>query len=446
MLEAILMLLRFRVANHRSIRDSAEFSLVRSSFSGSKPVDQDWIAVTTRVAGIYGANASGKSTLLEALDFMVQAVTHSATTWGSRNHFPSHPFTLDAASRTRTSLYEIDFVLDGVRFTYGFESSVTGVQKEWLYSYPTGRKRMLFERNGPSGDDIEFGRFLHGENARIARLLRPTALYLSTATNSNHKSLGDVYRWITNHLRYAQYTEADRRARITWARNIMEDESLLSKAIGLLRFADLGITGMVLDEVDLDEGIVGIIKGAFDAYPHSESTPPLAPAMEEILAELKKRLRFTHSGAGPNGPFLLSLEEESSGTVSWLALGVPALLALHNGHVMAVDELDASLHPRLAAALVEMFKDPELNPKGAQLIFTSHETTLLGHMTGVHLSKDEIWFTEKAPDGGTELFSLAEFPVRPTDNYEKRYLQGRYGAVPMVSPEELRAVVLQERP
>lgn len=303
---------------------------------------------------------------------------------------------------------------------------------------------MLFERTGLSGDEMEFGRSLSGENARIARLLRPRSLYISTAANSNHKLLGEVHRWITRHIRHAQYTEADRRARITWARNIMENEGVLSQAVGLLRFADLGITGMVLDEEDLDEDIVNIIKNAFDQHETSEGSPHFGPGIEEILNGLRKKLRFTHTGADSEKPFLLSLEEESSGTVAWLALGVPALLALQNGAVMAIDELDASLHPRLAGALVGMFKDSELNPKGAQLIFTSHETSLLGHLPGINLSKDEIWFTEKAPDGATELFSLAEFPVRPTDNFERRYLQGRYGAVPMVSPEELRAVVLRD--
>ncbi|MER5645616.1 ATP-binding protein [Streptosporangium sp. NPDC002524] len=443
-LEGHLMLLRFRVTNHRSIRDTAELSLVSSGFSGARPADQDWIAATTRVAGIYGANASGKSTLLEALGFMTKAVTYSATTWGSMDRFPHHPFTLDAGSRGQTSQYELDFVLNGVRLAYGFESSVTGIHREWLYSYPTGRKRVLFERSGPSGDDLEFGRSLPGENIRIARLLRPTSLYLSTAANSNHRVLGDVHRWIAHRIRHAEYTEADRRARITWARNIMENENVLSQAVGLLKFADLGITGMVLEEEDLDEDVIQVIRGFFDNVTASEGPPRSDPDLDKILSTLKKKIKFTHSGADPKKPFLLSLEEESSGTVAWLALGVPALLALRDGNIMTVDELDASLHPRLAAALVGMFKDPELNPKGAQLIFTSHETSLLGNMPGIDLSKDEIWFTEKAADGATELFSMAEFPVRPTDNFERRYLQGRYGAVPMISPEQLRGVVLRD--
>ncbi|WP_214106350.1 AAA family ATPase [Acrocarpospora catenulata] len=435
------MLLRFRVANYRSIRDVMELSLVTSQLTGAKPVDEDWISVTTRVAGIYGANASGKSTVLDALDFLTAAVAKSATLWGDRNQFPHSPFELDRESRGRTSLFEIDFVLAGVRFTYGFESDSRGIPNEWLYSYPTGRKRVLFERHGFEGSDIDFGRTLDGENMRIARLLRPTALYLSTAANSNHKFLVGIHHWISRHIRYAQYTEANRKARLRWIRNILEDEKMLAKAVGLLRFADLGITNMILDVEDFDDRLVEMLKRVMDGIDDATHS---SLDREQLVNELKKNIKFVHSSSDSEETFSLPLEMESSGTIAWLALSIPALTCLRNGEVLAVDELDASLHPRLAAALIEMFKDPELNRKGAQLLFTSHETALLGQTSGSPLSKDEIWFTEKGADGATAMFALSEFPVRPTDNVERRYLQGRYGAIPMISQEELHSVVLED--
>ncbi|MBN6057192.1 ATP-binding protein, partial [Nonomuraea sp. RK-328] len=420
-----------------------ELSLVSTQLTGARPADDDWVSATTRVAGIYGANASGKSTVLDALHFLVLAVSRSATTWGERDCFPHYPFALDDESGERSSLYEIDFVLDKVRFTYGFESSPRGIQKEWLYSYPTGRKRVLFERHGPNSSEIDFGRTLPGENVRIARLLRPTALYLSTAANVNHEFLSGVHRWISRHIQYAQYTETNRKARIRWVRNILENEHVLAQAVGLLRFADLGITRMVLDVEEFDDKVVSMIKRVMDTIDDGSQGPI---DKGQIIADLKKRIRFEHSGDGPGQTFFLPLESESSGTIAWLALAVPALASLRHGDVFAVDELDASLHPRLASALIGMFKDPDLNPRGAQLLFTSHETALLGQTPEVGLSKDEIWFTEKGTDGATDLFALAEFPVRPTDNFERRYLQGRYGAIPMVSQEELRAAVLQDTP
>ncbi|GAA5068502.1 hypothetical protein HNP84_008393 [Thermocatellispora tengchongensis] len=435
------MLLRFRVANHHSIRDVAELSLASVNLTGTRPADGDWVAATTRVAGIYGANASGKSNLLDALHFAGSAVRNSATAWGGEDTFPHHPFALDEASRTRTSLYEFDLVASEVRYTYGFESAPDGIHKEWLYSYPTGRKRVLFERSGLTGDEIEFGRHLPGENMRIARLMRPNSLYLSTARNSNHEFLSRIYLWFRNAINYAAFTEMDKQSRLQWIHTVLEHPQKAAQVVEMLKFADLGIVNLTLETEELDERTKSLISDLLKLL--EGVAPPPKMSVEDILENISKKISFTHVGAGSK-TFSLPLSRESSGTVAWLSLVVPALIALEYGQVLVVDELDSSLHPRLAAALVSMFKDPKLNPRGAQLIFTSHDTNLLEHLAGPALSRDEVWFTEKAPDGATELFALTEFPGRPTDNIERRYLQGRYGAVPMVSPDDLHAAVLRQ--
>jgi predicted ATPase len=421
-----------------------ELSLVTSRLTGARPSDGDWRAVTTRVAGLYGANASGKSTILDALHFMTQAVRFSATRWGAEEEFPYRPFSLDDESAASPSSYEVDFVLSGVRYSYGFESMTTGIQGEWLYSYPTGRKRTLFERTGPAGDDIEFGRTLSGENVRIARLLRPTSLYLSTAANSNHEFLGSIHAWLTHCIRYAEYSDRDRQARMRFVRRAVQDDAVLAQAIGLLRFADLGITGLVVGEETLSDAREAELSRILEALVEPGEQRMRVVDRDAFLDEFKKKILFAHAGRDPGRTYMLPLDSESSGTIAWLSLAVPALSTLRSGGVLAVDELDASLHPRLAAALIAMFKDEEVNLTGGQLIFTSHETSLLGSLPGAGLAKDEIWFVEKTGEGATEVFALTEFPVRATDNYERRYLQGRYGAVPIVSPEELRAVVSQE--
>ncbi|SDH50493.1 hypothetical protein SAMN05421505_11731 [Sinosporangium album] len=438
------MLLRFRVVNHRSIRDEAELSLVSTRLTAARPPDGDWASVTTRVAGVYGANASGKSTVLEALAFMVDAVRYSATRWGDRERFPYRPFALDDKSAGRRSLYELDVVFDGIRHTYGFESSVDGIGGEWLYSYPSGRRRVLFERHGLEGSEIEFGRSLQGENVRIARLLRPPMLYLSTAANSNHRYLRRLWTQLVSDFRYAEHTEMDMNARFMWARGLLEGGGRLAQAVALLRFADLGITDVVLDEEDIDEKIIAAVAHFLETFPLEDESARGSVNSEEVLAGLKKRIRFAHSSGVPGREFVLPLAHESSGTMAWLALGMPALSVLKNGGVLIVDELDSSLHPRLAAALVAMFKDSGFNPRGAQIIFTSHETSLMGSLVDGALEKDEVWFTEKGVDGATELFSLAEYPVRPTDNIERRYFQGRYGAVPVISLDELRSAIIKD--
>jgi AAA15 family ATPase/GTPase len=137
----------------------------------------------------------------------------------------------------------------------------------------------------------------------------------------------------------------------------------------------------------------------------------------------------------------LDLNAESAGTLAWYHLIGPLLGTLKSGAVLLLDELDASLHPTLSTQLIRLFLDPATNPRGAQLIFTSHDTSLLNH-----LNRDEVWLTEKMPDGSTRLGALAEFAgerVRRSQNLEKAYLHGRFGALPDVDRADvLRALGL----
>ncbi|WP_093415276.1 AAA family ATPase [Saccharopolyspora flava] len=434
------MLLRFRVENHRSLRDAAELSLVSSQARGAVPSDGDWRRATTRVAGIYGANASGKSTVLHAMDFMIAAVSFSATRWGDHDSFRYHPFSLDSRGGTKPSSYELDFVAEGVRYTYGFESNASGIRSEWLYSYPERRRRVLFERSQGERPEIEFGRHLPGENVTISKLVKPTSLFLSVAANNNHPTLTSLQQHLARHVGYARFTEADKQGRIRMVARLIEDRVLLRQTEALLRFADLGISGVELKANDASGPHRELVKKIADALKQSDAVPE--DSVDVLFGDLQKKISFTHVSESSGESFSLPLTAQSSGTIAWLSICVPALMALRNGDVFVIDELDSSLHPRLSAALISMFKDPVINPTGAQLIFTSHDTSLLGRMLGENtLGADEVWFTEKDASGGTELYALREFTVRASDNVERRYLQGRYGAVPMIELDDLRAAL-----
>lgn len=434
------MLLRFRVRNHRSLRDETELSLVSSRLRGSQPVDGGWLDSTVRVAGVYGPNASGKSNLLDAISFASAAIRSSATRWGDRSRFPYYPFRLDDESRRTPSSYEFDFVLEGVRHVYGFESTAEGIQSEWLYNYPFGRRRRLFTRSGPEWESLSFSRELPGENLRTARLTRPLALFLSVAANSNHPQLGLVHHELTGHLKHARFSDADRESRLRWVRDLLETPENLLQAQAILRFADVGIDEVRLHEKELDETFVEIFKRLNAGADGEDDDEAREARMRAALEEMKKSLRFGH-GSRLGQSVFFEPEDESSGTLAWLSLGVPALQSLQQGDVFLVDELDASLHPRLSSALINMFKDSEINQTGAQLVFTSHDASLIGKYAHSALSEDEIWFCEKGADGHTDLYSLAEFRTRREDNFERRYLQGRYGAIPVVSLEDLREAV-----
>ncbi|UCM87545.1 AAA family ATPase [Streptomyces marincola] len=429
------MLLSFAVRNHRSIRDRAELTLTTTRLRTARPPEDDWKPYVTRVAAIYGANASGKSTLIHALEFMRAAVRNSATAWGHREDFPHYPFLLEDSFAGRASEYEADFVHGGVRYSYGFESDASGVRAEWLFSYPEGRRRKLFEREAREPESITFGRTLGGENSTMRKLVRPNALYLSVAANSNHPTLTPLWRHLVRNVEFVLLDEADKSARVERVKQWLTNEAALATAVSILSFADLGIEGVAIEEKELDQDFEKRFVSAMEAL-SGEPRPPEYWA--RVMEAQKKVLTFAHTSGAEGATKRLDIDRESSGTVSWLALAMPAVRAMRAGGVFVVDEIDASLHPRLTAALIQLFKDEQVNVAGAQLIFTSHDTTLLGGLVGDVLAHEETWFVEKNASGVSEVYSLAEFPVRADHNVERRYLGGRYGAVPVLSYERLR--------
>jgi hypothetical protein len=419
------MLLRFEVSNHRSIFEPVELSMIA--------VDQDRPAVrrfdllsesVLTTAGIYGPNASGKSNVLEALAWLSTAVGRSLRTWDE--FIPREPFKFGDGPET-PSTYEVDMVVEGVRYSYRVELDELEVRSESLYSYPKRQPRGLFERDG---QEIHFRRGL-GSLAGTRELLTPTTLALSAAMRFDEPEI----RIFGRHLRdipglgfpfrrswqgpigigapsVSMTTRRLFEEQSTPAHDFEPDESGVgsfgrrASALALLRFADLGIDNVQIVE---DE--------------ESERTPTS-----------RRRIRLMHRIAGQEVPF--DLAEESAGTRTWFQLIGPALSALRDGRIMLFDEIDASLHPKLSARLLELFQDPVTNPLGAQLIFTTHDTSLLNH-----LNRDEVWLTEKGDDGATTLTALAEYggdKVRRSLNLEKAYLQGRFGAVPELDQFMLR--------
>ncbi|MDP4501555.1 AAA family ATPase [Nonomuraea turcica] len=393
------MLLRFRVANHRSVRDEQTLSFIAAPRRGepgrTKPLS---------VAGIYGANASGKSNVLDALRWMSDAVSWSHTQWEPTAGIPRQPYKFSKPGLEAPSFFEIDFLLDDVRYSYGFEVDDEAVLGEWLNSFPHGRVRKLFERTSPT--DVSFGRGLGGELQRIWRLTRPNSLYLSCAASNNHPLLSAIFNVLGGHTLFARHGERDEKLRLSIT-SVLLHGNAAPELNELLRIADLGIEQAEIVETTSSSKIV-----------------------------LRR----------PGQPVLLDLEEESAGTRAWLSLLGYALFALRTGGVLVADEIDSSLHPLLSSTLIRMFKDADINEEGAQLVFASHDTTLLGSLLNDEiLARDEVWFTEKEESGATNLYSLAEFHTRRDENIERGYLQGRYGAMPYLNFENVRQIFLERR-
>lgn len=421
--EEDVVLLRFEVSNHRSILEPVELSMIA--------VDEDRAAarkfdlLTERVlsvAGIYGPNASGKSNLVKALAWLSDAVEDSLRSW--EEVIPREPFKFGQGPMT-PSTYEVEMVVAGVRYAYRLEVDDVAVLFEGLYSFPERRRRVLFERENLQ---IRIRRGL-GALAGAKELLTPTTLALSAAMRSDQPEVrsfgralaGIQARGVGRGSLSSRTFMAGRVGRLRTERMFDDQRSSASSsrfddhpdfagssprhsALALLRFADLGIDDVQIvdDEANID-----------DVAPLASRVP-------------RRQSRFAHRAAGQEVSF--DYDEESEGTRTWFQLISLIVSALRTGRILLMDKIDANLHPRLSARLLELFQDPLTNPDGAQLIFTTHDTSLLNQ-----LNRDEVWLTEKGANGATRLTALAEFggdKVRRSLNLEKAYLQGRFGAVP----------------
>lgn len=428
------MLIQFRVENHRSLRDDQVLSFVTTSDkAGAHVLRAEGLGeALVPVVAIYGANASGKSNVLASLDFMRRAILDSQRRWDV-DGTARDPFLLSSKAE-EPSLYEVDLIIDGVRYRYGFQLSASRIEEEWLFTWPHGRKAMWFEREG---ERFEFGKTLHGENEAIRNLTRPNSLFLSAAAQNNHAALLPVFRhfdtWRLSLIRRSIGLVSRELAERLDTRGGATDRAVI---LQLLRDADTGILdvrvesakrrGEVLVEGETQLSLLEALLEAYTqaAIPQASRTPG--------AQRTPGRVSFRHRSADDKHAWL-PLSSESAGTIALLNLAPYVVDALRSGSLLCIDELEASMHPMLALRLVRMFNDPAQNPRGAQLVFTTHDTNLLGTILGEPvLSRDQVWFTEKDDSGATHLYPLTDFHPRKEENLERGYLQGRYGAIPFL--------------
>ena len=419
------MLLRFSVSNHLSIRDPQELLFTASSLKDRQEGLFDSAAAprasVVPAVVIYGANASGKSNLVEAITLMRHLVLRSQIEGDPGGGVRRHAFRLDATSSGKPSSFEIDFVLDGVRHHYGFEANDNEFVSEWLYSFPKAHRRSLFVRDR---DDYRFGRALKGQNSVIASLTRPNSLYVSAAAQNRHEQLSKVFKYFRSLHGFLGVSVAGSEAS-SW----FSDEDIDPRVIDFLGQIDTGICDYRRREKEVPEEIRKF-QLELSELVRKRANVSLEPGTEgkQIAIELGHRSR-------DGEPVYLELSLESAGTRRLLLLLSLAYRALDRGTPLVIDELDASLHTLAAAEILKLFCSPATNPKGAQLIATTHDTNL---MKSPVLRRDQLWFTEKDADGATHLYPLTDIQTRGSDNIEKGYLQGRYGAVP---PTDLTSLI-----
>lgn len=423
------MLLEFRLKNWLSFRDEQILSLVASPDTALQGNCIEWNQERIlKTAAIYGANASGKSNVIKAVDFMQSLVANSGEMQAGAK-LGHDPFLLDAESARRPTLFEATFVTKGIRYQYGFTLTAERVESEWLYAYPSKRVQRWYERDFDrklGKQAWQWGPALKGQKQRISGLTRPNALLLSVAAKFNHEQLTPVYEWFRSSLRPLPRVLGPVTARILTSPELGEaGRSRFNEAVQVfLRDADLGLTDLRVDRRKIGEA--DIPRGSL--IPEELKKQILESLKEEYAYDV--RMLHANRETGKDVPF--PLEQESDGTKRLFELAGPWFEARTFGYTVFVDELEASLHPLLTRALIRFFQSPEWNDEGAQLVFATHDTNLLDPEI---LRRDQVWFTEKDADGASHLYSLYEYKehrARKGEALQKGYLAGRYGAIPIL--------------
>src|ERR1700733_7403599 len=411
------MLLSFSGQNARSFRDRFELSMLGTRLSEPwVPRKIDWREEGRQIdvlpcAGIFGANASGKSSLLKAMSDMRRLVLTSFSASPDRA-MDTHPFLLGPDGGKEPTEYAVELVLDGIKHDYGFVIDADGVRTEWARSYPRGRAVTLLER---VGEEVHLGTELRGKGRAALEIMRPNALFLSTAATANHPHFLPLYRWFRRNLTFADVESRTMRQVITAE---MLERERRGQVLALLREADLGISDV--SKRALDPECRENLRKVIDIFWEEAEPVDLDDlGVKDFEVGLKHR-------AVARGEVELPEEDESRGTLIWFGLVGLISEALREGSVLLADELEASLHPALVDVIVELFQAERTNPRRAQLIFNTHHVRLLGGSGQRTLGRDQVWFTEKDDDGASYLHSLADASPRREESIASGYEMGRY--------------------
>ncbi len=422
------MLLEFRAQNFKSLRASQTLSLVASdrdkdilpqnTLTASAPGMEDMRAL--KAAVIYGANASGKSNLIQALNFLRSFVLNSARLLPPKQPTGVVPFISEKGTAQQPTELEVDFVHLDTHYRFKVALTSNQVLEEVLEVYPDGRKQTWYRRIW----DAEAGAFRYEptqssvfkRDPKQEEFTRPNALFLSTAVQLNNEQLQPVVDWFRTQLRFSVSDHPQRFGPtpnfISTARYLEAGGPLADRLQQLMKAADFGIAGTRVwkEQVEFEE--------------EDEESP----GQIRVFTQERTRVNFRHAGLG-GSEFELPMEDESAGTRKFFTLAGPWLQALDQGVTLFLDEFDTNLHPFLTQALLELVFNPEHNPKGAQVIFTTHNPLLLDP---TFLRRDQIWFVDKDNESGSFVYPLTDYKPRREESLLRGYLSGRYGALPFI--------------
>lgn len=419
------MLIQFRVGNFLSFKDVVTFSMVASSikeyrdtnvFQGNKKIK------LLKSAVIYGANASGKSNLFRAMQFARRFIFISSKESQATEKIRVTNFKLSTDTENKPSYFEFVFLLEGMKYRYGFEVDQTDVYREWLFYAPKTIEAKLFQRER---NDITIGLNFQ-EGKEFIDKTRKNALFLSVVAQFNGPISTKILEWFKG---FNVISGLDDRRYLNYTLSKLDDQNFKNEIIEFLKIADVGIENFDMEQTEINLGNL----------PKELAEKLLKDELQQPDKIIETKLKTIHKKFDKDGQ-VSSLEkfelgsEESEGTKKLFAISGPIVDTLKSGKVLVIDEFDSRLHPLLTQFLIRLFNSNIKNPSNAQLIFASHDASFLNKD---FFRRDQIWFTEKDKYGATDLYSLVEYKketgkVRKDASFSKDYLLGKYGAIPNV--------------
>ncbi|QQW82445.1 AAA family ATPase [Helicobacter pylori] len=422
------MLVNFRVKNFMSIEESILLDLRASSQEKQAHAFNSGISGThlLNTTAIYGANASGKTTIVLALKVMQEIVREGFITRGIKLRV--EPFLLDKKTKDKPSEFEVNLIIKGTHYRYGFSATREKITKEWLYAYPNGEEKECFTR--PFGFNSESDqkqerwqeiKEMAGDNVLWLSLgavlkasyLEPSVRFIFDWFDKNLKIIVDESRLEHLGLSFSRFGRFSNDISNNNAAEMCKDEKTKTLILKYLESVDFSIKKI-------------------EVIPKTEVIPEerrLIRSRTTISFRPRDKLKLFHSNEHQEG---FDLQQESAGTQRFLELLTPWITALRKGHTLVVDELNEKLHSRLIRFLWEMFQNKDLNKKHAQLVVTTHDTSLLSLVNDLEPFKDCIWFCAKKDNGATLLFPLSTYETDSIKDIEEAYRTGRFGGVPFV--------------
>ncbi|MDM8552894.1 ATP-binding protein [Desulfobacterales bacterium HSG2] len=418
------MLIEFSVSNFRSIKEEQFLTMVADSGKSKlkntfTPRNNPKLRLL-KSAVIYGANASGKTNVIRAFRALHFFILNSSKLDTGEDIPCYEPFAFDASYVNAPSEFKIIFLgTDNIKYDYQVKFDRKQILFEQLDFYPKGRKANLFVRT--ANHEVRKGRFFKDKREAPGRVLE-NCLYLSAVGHSPHKQINEIYRYFKDRVEIWNQAHKQRDALIKHTSEILfeKDRAGLKRKLGkLVKVADTMIENISIDEKSEED------------FHFPDDLP--RELKHEIIRQNRYKIYAVHEiyeDGERTGTKDFDMKEESEGTNALYALGGLILEKFESGGVIFFGELENSLHPKLCRFLINLFHHPRSNPENAQLVFASHETTLLDRDL---FRKDQIWFTEKNKCAATELFSVSDFDDVP-DNvpFDQWYMRGKFGGQPNI--------------